>query len=142
MMHQSCVYCAFTIFFSKPLMMSCMQYTYICTIKKQHSFHNFLENSNKKEKKYQKSRCTNGKTNESTGDEFLATIETVVNETIGIENDGSTANDNNKISNTTTKNPTEGDGNECSHIDSSNISELCTNESNNEKENDISESMT
>ena len=117
-----------------------MQYTYICTIKKQHSFHNFLENSNKKEKKYQKSRCTNGKTNESTGDEFLATIETVVNETIGIENDGSTSNDNNKPSNTTTTNPTECDGNVNSHIDTAKTSELWTNESSNEKVNDISAS--
>ena len=72
----------------------------------------------------------------------MATVDTVMNETIGIENDGSTANNNNKTSNTTTTNPTEGDGNGNSHIDSSKTSELGTNESSNEKVNDISDSMT
>ena len=65
-----------------------------------------------------------------------------MNETISIENDGSTKKDDNKTSDTTTANPTEGDGNGNIHIDSSKTSELSTNESNDEIVNDISESMT
>ena len=82
--------------------------------------HNSLENPSKKEKKYIENQGrTNDKINESTWDEFFDTVETVVNDTINIENDGPTANGNNKKSNTTTTNSTEGDENENSDIDAS-----------------------
>ena len=45
-------------------------------------------------------------------EEFLATVDKVVNEPIGIENDVSTTNNKNKTPNTTNINPTESDESE------------------------------
>ena len=79
----------------------------------QHSQHDSLENPSKKEKKYIENQSrTDDKNNASTGEEFLATVDTVVNETIGIENDVSTTNNKNKTPNTTNINPTESDESE------------------------------
>ena len=67
----------------------------VLTNQGQHSLHNSLENPSKKEKNIENQSHTDDKNNESTGEDFLAIVDTVMNETIGIENDVSTTNNKN-----------------------------------------------